>query len=137
MVTAIVLRRRLTPPRGTDSDISGAVPAARHGEAPLPVASDSRRRAPGAPRWGGPDGLWRSAAVDAHVRLLIAAVPATAIGYLTATGAAPLGSLPAGLIGALAIALVFALLAKPLQLTELNAALSGVTRRLGKRPTKR
>lgn len=135
VVTAIVLRRRLTPQVKTAGG-EGTVPAPRRGEAPTTL-SGSGHRAKGAHRAGGRDSLWRSAAVGAHARLLVAAAPATTLGYFTATSAAPLGALVACLCGGLAIGLVFALLAKPLRLTELDAALSGVTRRIGGRAAKR
>ncbi|MFI2431303.1 murein biosynthesis integral membrane protein MurJ [Streptomyces sp. NPDC018693] len=74
----------------------------------------------------------RSTAVGAHVRLLLAAVPATALGHLTALGAARAGALAAAAAGATAVVLTFALLARPLRLTELDALL----RRLHRRTTR-
>ncbi|MEV7991885.1 murein biosynthesis integral membrane protein MurJ [Streptomyces sp. NPDC086077] len=72
----------------------------------------------------------RSSAAVAHVRLLLAAVPATVLGHLAAFGAARAGALAATAAGAAAVALTFALLARPLRLTELDALLSGLRRRV-------
>ncbi|WP_433544580.1 murein biosynthesis integral membrane protein MurJ (plasmid) [Streptomyces sp. CA-294286] len=76
---------------------------------------------------------WRSSAVSAHVRLLLAAVPAAVLGQLAATGAARAGAPAAAAAGAAALVLTFLLLARPLRLTELNALLSGARRRLAGR----
>ncbi|MFC9915716.1 murein biosynthesis integral membrane protein MurJ [Streptomyces sp. NPDC059862] len=76
--------------------------------------------------------LWRSAA-GAHARLLLAAVPAGLLGHLAARGADPLGPLAATAAGAPVIALTFALLARPLRLTELHALITGARRRLTRR----
>ncbi|WP_374935476.1 murein biosynthesis integral membrane protein MurJ [Streptomyces sp. SM13] len=73
----------------------------------------------------------RSSPVAAHVRLLLAAVPAVAFGHLASLGAARAGALAAAVAGAAAVGLAFALLARPLRLAELNALLSRVhSRRL-------
>lgn len=71
----------------------------------------------------------RSSAVAAHVRLLLAAVPATVLGHLAATGTAPAGAPAALAAGATVILLTFALLARPLRLTELHTLLLGLRRR--------
>ncbi|QMV12437.1 murein biosynthesis integral membrane protein MurJ [Streptomyces lincolnensis] len=71
----------------------------------------------------------RSSAAGAHARLLLAAVPATALGCFAAQGAARAGALAAATAGAAAVVLAFALLARPLRLAELDALLSGVRRR--------
>ncbi|MFI6557257.1 murein biosynthesis integral membrane protein MurJ [Streptomyces griseus] len=68
----------------------------------------------------------RSSPVAAHVRLLLAAVPAVAFGHLASLGAARAGAMAAAGAGAAAVGLVFALLARPLRLAELNALLSRV-----------
>ncbi|MGC5542189.1 murein biosynthesis integral membrane protein MurJ [Streptomyces griseus] len=68
----------------------------------------------------------RSSPVAAHVRLLLAAVPAVAFGHLASLGAARAGALAAAVAGAAAVGLAFALLARPLRLAELNALLSRV-----------
>ncbi|WP_260695546.1 murein biosynthesis integral membrane protein MurJ [Streptomyces sp. IB201691-2A2] len=70
----------------------------------------------------------RSSAVGAHARLLLAAVPATALGHLAALGAVRAGALVAATAGAVVVVLVFALLTRPLRLAELDALLSGVRR---------
>ncbi|WP_141314375.1 murein biosynthesis integral membrane protein MurJ [Streptomyces spinoverrucosus] len=97
LVTAYVLRRRLTGPGGADRP---------------------------APR------LWRSAAAGTHARLLLAAVPAGLFGHIAHRGADPLGAAAATAAGALAVALTFALLARPLRLTELEALICAARRRL-------
>ncbi|MFI1504895.1 murein biosynthesis integral membrane protein MurJ [Streptomyces sp. NPDC020597] len=71
----------------------------------------------------------RSSAVGAQGRLLIAAVPATALGHLATLGAAAAGALAAATAGAAAVVLTFALLARPLRLAELDALLRGLRRR--------
>ncbi|MFF5161319.1 murein biosynthesis integral membrane protein MurJ [Streptomyces sp. NPDC000348] len=71
----------------------------------------------------------RSGAARTHARLVLAAVPATVLGHLAALGAAQAGALAAATAGAAVIVLTFALLARPLRLTELAALLSGVRRR--------
>ncbi|MFF9869677.1 murein biosynthesis integral membrane protein MurJ [Streptomyces sp. NPDC013953] len=76
---------------------------------------------------------WRSSAVVAHARLLLAAVPAAALGHLAAAGAARAGVPAATAAGAAVIVLTFALLARPLRLTELDALITGVRRRLARR----
>ncbi|MGW0598878.1 murein biosynthesis integral membrane protein MurJ [Streptomyces sp. NPDC002776] len=70
----------------------------------------------------------RSAPVGAHARLLLAGFPATALGHLTATGTAPAGAVVSTGAGAAVVVLVFALLARPLRLTELDALLRRVRR---------
>ncbi|WP_030044308.1 murein biosynthesis integral membrane protein MurJ [Streptomyces resistomycificus] len=71
----------------------------------------------------------RSSAVGAHARLLLAAVPATALGHLAAQGAWRAGALAAATAGAAVVVLTFALLARPLRLAQLDALLTGVRRR--------
>ncbi|MFD5428388.1 murein biosynthesis integral membrane protein MurJ [Streptomyces sp. NPDC127084] len=78
-------------------------------------------------------GPFRSAPAGAHARLLLAALPATALGWLAATGSAPAGAPVATAAGAVVIVLTFALLARPLRLTELGALLAGLRRRLIRR----
>ncbi|MGW0912542.1 murein biosynthesis integral membrane protein MurJ [Streptomyces sp. NPDC002784] len=70
----------------------------------------------------------RSTPVGAHARLLLAAVPATMLGHLAATGTAPAGAVVSTGAGAAVVVLVFALLARPLRLTELDALLHRVRR---------
>ncbi|MGW0559598.1 murein biosynthesis integral membrane protein MurJ [Streptomyces sp. NPDC003016] len=77
----------------------------------------------------------RSPALAAHARLLAAALPAATLGHLAAGWAAGAGALAATAAGATAILAVFAVLAKPLRLTEVDALLTGAARRL--RPAKR
>ncbi|HZF92533.1 MAG TPA: murein biosynthesis integral membrane protein MurJ [Streptomyces sp.] len=76
---------------------------------------------------------WRSSAAVAHARLLLAAVPATLLGHLAASGAARAGALAAAAAGAAVVVLVFALLARPLRLTELQALIARVRRRPARR----
>ncbi|MEU9912351.1 murein biosynthesis integral membrane protein MurJ [Streptomyces sp. NPDC051001] len=68
----------------------------------------------------------RSSAAGAHARLLLAAVPATALGHLAVLGTARAGALVAATAGAVAVVLTFALLTRPLRLAELDALLSRV-----------
>ncbi len=77
----------------------------------------------------GAAGAWRSTAAGACARLLVAAVPATALAYLTAAWAGRAGAAVAGAAGAAVVVLVFALLAKPLRLAELGSLLAGARRR--------
>jgi putative peptidoglycan lipid II flippase len=72
----------------------------------------------------------RSAAAGTHARLVLAAVPATVLGHLAALGAARAGALAAATAGAAVVVFSFALLARPLRLTELDALLSGARRRV-------
>ncbi|WP_031498125.1 murein biosynthesis integral membrane protein MurJ [Streptomyces bicolor] len=74
----------------------------------------------------------RSSAVGAHARLLLAAVPATALGHFAAVGTAPAGAVVSTIAGAVVIVLTFALLARPLRLAELDALLSGVRRKVAR-----
>ncbi|WP_406414907.1 murein biosynthesis integral membrane protein MurJ [Streptomyces sp. NBC_01614] len=71
----------------------------------------------------------RSSAVGAHVRLMLAAVPATALSHLAVLGTAPAGPVVSTGAGATAVIVTFALLARPLRLAELEALLSGIRRR--------
>ncbi|WP_455359207.1 murein biosynthesis integral membrane protein MurJ [Streptomyces sp. SYSU K21746] len=82
---------------------------------------------------GGTGALWRSATVRAQLRLLVAAVLATALGHLAVRWSAPAGALAATAAGALTIAAAFAALARPLRLTETRALLTGATSRLRRR----
>ncbi|GAA1512574.1 hypothetical protein GCM10009730_16830 [Streptomyces albidochromogenes] len=72
----------------------------------------------------------RSPSLAAHARLLAAAVPAAALGHLAAGWAAGAGAPAATAAGAAAILAVFAVLAKPLGLTEVDTLLTGAVRRL-------
>lgn len=70
---------------------------------------------------GGP-GPWRSPTAGSLARLLLVAVPAAALGRIAAGLAAPPGPLAAVAAGAAAVVLVFAAAARPLRLTEVEAA---------------
>ncbi|MFE3326949.1 murein biosynthesis integral membrane protein MurJ [Streptomyces sp. NPDC059176] len=76
---------------------------------------------------------WRSPALAAHARLLVAAVPAGVLGHLAARQCAPLGAVASLAAGALVIAAAFALLARPLRLHELHTLLAGARKRLARR----
>ncbi|GAA2802469.1 murein biosynthesis integral membrane protein MurJ [Streptomyces showdoensis] len=69
----------------------------------------------------------------ALLRLLAAAVPAAGLGLLVADRTTGAGSLLSGLAGAAAVLAVFALLARPLRLTEVQSLLTGATARLTRR----
>lgn len=156
VVTALVLRRRLARGAGTDgagpTAADGAGPTPAFGGGPTPAfgggaGAERGTGAPPVPPPGQPPGrhrapaararLWRSAAVGAHARLLAAAVPAAALGHLAAARTMPVGAVAACAAGTVVVGLVFALLARPLRLTELDRLLSGLTRRLTKRPARR
>ncbi|KMS69985.1 membrane protein [Streptomyces viridochromogenes] len=77
----------------------------------------------------------RSSAVGAHARLLLAAVPATALGHLAVLGTAPAGAVVSTVAGVAVVVLTFALLARPLRLAELDALLAGLRRRLARTRT--
>ncbi|WP_443049591.1 murein biosynthesis integral membrane protein MurJ [Streptomyces sp. HD] len=72
----------------------------------------------------------RSSAAGAHVRLLLAAVPATALAHFAVLGTARAGAMVSTVAGAAAVVLPFALLARPLRLAELEALLAGIRKRL-------
>ncbi|MFJ8634817.1 murein biosynthesis integral membrane protein MurJ [Streptomyces sp. NPDC093568] len=72
----------------------------------------------------------RSSAAGAHARLLLAAVPATALGHFAASGTEPGGAVLSTVAGAAVVALTFVLLARPLRLAELDALIAGLRRRL-------
>ncbi|MFD8071851.1 murein biosynthesis integral membrane protein MurJ [Streptomyces sp. NPDC059718] len=67
-------------------------------------------------------GPWRSPTAGSLARLLLVAVPAAALGRIAAGLAAPPGPLAAVAAGAAAVVLVFAAAARPLRLTEVEAA---------------
>ncbi|MYS06970.1 murein biosynthesis integral membrane protein MurJ [Streptomyces sp. SID6041] len=66
----------------------------------------------------------------ALVRLLAAAVPAAGYGLLVTDLTGPAGAVPSGAAGALTVLTVFAVLAKPLGLTEVQALLGAGSGRL-------
>ncbi|WP_432169451.1 murein biosynthesis integral membrane protein MurJ [Streptomyces sp. 1222.5] len=78
-------------------------------------------------------GLSRSPGGTAPARLLSAAIPAALLGHLAATRASSLGPLTAATAGTAAIAAAFAALARPLGLSEVEAALGAVGRALRRR----
>ncbi|WP_316740771.1 murein biosynthesis integral membrane protein MurJ [Streptomyces sp. MK7] len=104
-VTGYVLDRRL------------AVPA----PASAPGPAEARRS------------LWRSRAATALARLSVAAVPAVLLGHLVAGRAAAFGPLAAVAADVAVVLTLFALLARPLRLAELEAGLGAVLRRLRRR----
>lgn len=106
VLTALVLHRRLSP---------GKDPACRP------------RTLPPRPR------LWRSAIVAAQARLLAAAVPATLLGIGAARMSAPAGPAVASAAGALTVAAVFVLLARPLRLAEIDSLVTRAIARLRRR----
>jgi putative peptidoglycan lipid II flippase len=128
----------LLPARWAVTGIAGAYSLALFAGWLLTATVLRRRLAPpvtGAVRAAG---LWRSGTVAAQARLLTAAVPATALGLFVARWAAPAGPAAQAVAGTLAIVAVFAVLARPLRLTELDALLSGAAARLRRAlPTRR
>ncbi|MEU7242837.1 murein biosynthesis integral membrane protein MurJ [Streptomyces sparsogenes] len=109
--TAYVLNRRLPP-------------------TPAPPGRRRKARARARARRAG---LWRSPSVAALARLLLAALPATALGGFVTTRATPLGPFAAAAVGAAAILLAFATLAGPMRLTEMDAARRSLARKLSRR----
>ncbi|MFE9412249.1 murein biosynthesis integral membrane protein MurJ [Streptomyces sp. NPDC006704] len=76
-------------------------------------------------RLGG-GSLPRSPAVLTHLRLLLACVPAGALGYAAARACDGFGSVAAAGAGCVVLVVVLALLARPLGLTDINAVLDKV-----------
>ncbi|WP_052847305.1 murein biosynthesis integral membrane protein MurJ [Streptomyces avicenniae] len=72
-------------------------------------------------------------AFAAQARLLVAAVPATALGYGAARWAEAGGAAASAGAGAAAIGATFVLLARPLRLTEIDALVTGAVTRLRRR----
>ncbi|MER8234580.1 murein biosynthesis integral membrane protein MurJ [Streptomyces sp. NPDC094049] len=117
-VTAYVLRRRLrSTGRSGTPDLTGTPQPTTPGATGTP-----RPTTPGATPDGGSAGSLG--------RLLVAALPAAGYGLVVTHLTGPAGAVPAGLAGALTIVAVFALLARPLRLTEVSALLAAGTRRL-------
>ncbi|MFE6038647.1 murein biosynthesis integral membrane protein MurJ [Streptomyces sp. NPDC056452] len=77
--------------------------------------------------------LWRSATVVAQAGMLAAAVPATLLGLGAARLTAPAGPAVAAGAGALTVAAVFVLLARPLRLAEVDSLVTGAVARLRRR----
>lgn len=77
--------------------------------------------------------LWRSATVAAQAGMLAAAVPATLLGLGATRLAAPAGPAVAAGAGALTVAAVFILLARPLRLAEVDSLVTGAVARLRRR----
>ncbi|MFC9077836.1 murein biosynthesis integral membrane protein MurJ [Streptomyces sp. NPDC057062] len=122
-ITACVL----LPARWAVTGMAGAYSAALFaGWALTAFVLDRRLSSTTAPRRAP----WRSSSGAALARLLVAAVPAAALGHLVAARAASSGPLAALTAGAAAILAAFALLARPLRLTELEAAVAAVLRTL-------
>ncbi|MGW3496017.1 murein biosynthesis integral membrane protein MurJ [Streptomyces sp. NPDC001020] len=82
---------------------------------------------------GSGHALRRSPSAYALGRLLLAAVPAATLGHLAAAHASSPGPFEAVTAGAATILATFALLVRPLRLTELEAALRAVLRTLRRR----
>ncbi|WP_329204216.1 murein biosynthesis integral membrane protein MurJ [Streptomyces sp. NBC_00683] len=74
--------------------------------------------------------LWRSATVAAQAGMLVAAVPATLLGLGATRLTAPAGPAVAAGAGALTVAAVFVLLARPLRLAEVDSLVTGAAARL-------
>ncbi|MFG2112209.1 murein biosynthesis integral membrane protein MurJ [Streptomyces sp. NPDC048718] len=79
---------------------------------------------------GTGEGAGGTGAVAALVRLLAAAVPAAGLALVTAELTAPAGRVVSGLAGAVVIAAVFALLARPLGLTEVRRLMTSIAARV-------
>lgn len=74
--------------------------------------------------------LLRSPALRMHGRLLLACLPASALGYAAARAADGAGDIAAACAGTLVLAASVLLLARPLGLTGITATLTGARRRL-------
>lgn len=77
--------------------------------------------------------LWRSATVAAQAGMLAAAVPATLFGLGAARLSTPAGPAVAAGAGALTVAAVFVLLARPLRLAEVDSLVTGGVARVRRR----
>lgn len=90
-----------------------------------------RRRLKGsAPVSGGAEGPVSGGSLSALARLMFAAVPAAGYGLLVTDLTGPAGAVPSGLAGALTVLGAFAVLARPLGLTGVQALLTAATGRL-------
>ncbi|WP_395360428.1 murein biosynthesis integral membrane protein MurJ [Streptomyces sp. YH02] len=120
-LTAYVLRRRLkgSGPSGPSAAASGGAGGPVSGAAGEPVPGGS---VPGGSVSGG--------SVSALARLLSAAVPAAGYGLLITDLTGPAGAVPSGIAGALTVLTVFAVLAQPLRLTEVQALIGAGSGRL-------
>ncbi|MFE0254403.1 murein biosynthesis integral membrane protein MurJ [Streptomyces sp. NPDC059010] len=78
----------------------------------------------------------RSSAAGAHIRLLLAAVPATALAHFAVAGTERAGAMVSTVAGAAVVVLTFAVLARPLRLAELEALLHGIRNRLTRTRTR-
>ncbi|MEU7295774.1 murein biosynthesis integral membrane protein MurJ [Streptomyces exfoliatus] len=88
-----------------------------------------RRRLGGTPSASGGTPS-EDGALPALVRLLLAAVPAAGYGLLVTDLTGPAGAVPAGVAGALTVLGAFAVLARPLRLTEVRTLLAAGSGRL-------
>ncbi|MFJ4687430.1 murein biosynthesis integral membrane protein MurJ [Streptomyces sp. NPDC088789] len=134
VVTAQVLRRRLSSSPGAE------VPRQRARHSPRPRHSPRSRHPLRSRRVARrrPEPLWRSASAGTVARLLVAAVPAAGLGLLATRFTGEVAGPPAaGAAGVMVIGAVFVALARPLRLTELDAAVTGAVRRVRRRPERR
>ncbi|MFE0681184.1 murein biosynthesis integral membrane protein MurJ [Streptomyces sp. NPDC058961] len=106
------------PPRWAVTGIAGAYTVALLAGLAATAYTLNRRLG------GGP--LLRSPALLAHLRLLLGAVPAAALGHAAARCADGLGSVAAAGAGTMTLVVALALLARPLGLTDINAVLDKV-----------
>nr|WP_307790510.1 murein biosynthesis integral membrane protein MurJ [Streptomyces actuosus] len=118
----------LLPARWAVTGMAGAYSVALFAGCAV-TARTLARRLPAAPERGP----LRSSGATALARLLAAALPAAPLGHLAATRTASLGPFAAALAGTGAVVAVFALLARPLRLTGVEAALAAVPRALRRR----
>jgi putative peptidoglycan lipid II flippase len=115
----------LLPARWAVTGMAGAYSVALFAGLAVTAYTLNRRLAP-----GRRPALLRSPGLRAHERLLLACLPAGALGYAAARSAEPLGDFAAAGAGTLALVAVVGLLARPLGLTEITALLTGARRRL-------
>ncbi|MGW0463850.1 murein biosynthesis integral membrane protein MurJ [Streptomyces sp. NPDC003027] len=134
-LTAYVLRRRLArlavSPAGASDEAAPRVPGAADGLVAGVGADTASGVAPAAPAvHPAPEASGAEGDGRALARMLVAAVPAAGFALGVVDAVAPAGPLAAGGAGAVTILAVFALLARPLRLTELHTLLTTTAGRL-------
>ncbi|MFD9338839.1 murein biosynthesis integral membrane protein MurJ [Streptomyces sp. NPDC060028] len=120
----------LLPPRWAVTGMAGAYSVALFAGAAVTAYTLARRLGPRP----GTRIERRATALRTHVRLLIACVPAAAIGYAAARAADGWGDFAAVGAGTIVIAVVVVLLAGPLRLTEITDLLDSLRRKAGRGP---
>ncbi|MFD9353523.1 murein biosynthesis integral membrane protein MurJ [Streptomyces sp. NPDC060031] len=120
----------LLPPRWAVTGMAGAYSVALFAGAAVTAYTLARRLGPRP----GTRIERRATALRTHVRLLIACVPAAAVGYAAARAADGWGDFAAVGAGTIVIAAGVVLLAGPLRLTEITDLLDSLRRKAGRGP---